>query len=123
MNVNYKISQTIKMLGISPAVKGYYAIREALKLVIKDKTYIFAITNRLYPQVAKILNSTATRTERVIRHAIETGWRRGNVELQCEMFDYGVLEAPNPTNSEFIATVADYISIKMEEENEDTKDN
>lgn len=122
MSIDLKISNVIKMLGISPSLKGYYAIREAVKLVVNDFSYIGKITTKLYPDVSKRLEINAKRLERDIRHAIESGWRNGSVEFQCEIFDYGVLESPCPTSSEFITTVADYIKLQMEEENENKKD-
>lgn len=122
MNVDVKISNAIKKLGISPSLKGYYAIREAVKLVINDFSYIGKMTTKLYPDVSKLFGTRANRVERDIRHAIESGWRNGSVEFQCEIFDYGVFESPCPTNSEFILTVADYIKLQMEEENENKKD-
>ena len=122
MNIDAKISNVIKMLGISPSLKGYYAIRDAVKLVVNDSKYIGAITKKLYPDVANLCGTTSHRVERTIRHAVESCWVRGNPEFQCEVFEYGVLDSPFPTSSEFITTVADYIKLQMEEENENKKD-
>lgn len=124
MTIDGKISQLIKILGISPSLKGYYAIREAVKLMMGDASkYICAITSKLYPDVAEKLSTTSSGVEREIRYAIVSGWVKGSAEIQCEIFGSGVLEKEYPTNAEFITTVADYIALQMEEENENTKDN
>ena len=73
------------------------------------------ITKRLYPEVAKKFNSTASRVERAIRHAVETGWNRGNAELQERIFGFTIdAERGKPTNSEFIATVADWLNMTLQ---------
>lgn len=107
-----KISDTIKTLGVPANVKGYRYLRCAIELVMSDISYIDAVTTILYPRVAKKFNTTPSRVERAIRHAIQSGWLRGNVSEQKKIFSYTVdANKGVPTNSEFISMVADYIEI------------
>ena len=110
------ITSIIKALGISANKKGYYYLRYAIELMINDITLIDGITKVIYPNVAKAFNTTPKRVERAIRHAIETGWNRANVDFTDKLFGYSV--EPNkakPTNSEFISTIADYILLSERE--------
>ena len=100
------ITSIIKALGISANLKGYYYLRYAIELMTKV----------IYPKVAERFDTTPLSAERAIRHAIETGWNRANVDFSDKLFGYTV--EPNkakPTNSEFIATVADYILLSERE--------
>ena len=110
------ISECLKDLGTPVNVLGYEYLRYAIDLSTKDMSMVRnGLTKQLYPRVAVQYNTTGTRVERCIRSAIETGWFRGNAELQKEIFRYNVKEGRNkPTNAEFIACVADYISLKIE---------
>lgn len=115
-DMKMKITKTIKELGIPANVSGYHYMRYAIELMINDLTLINAITKKLYPAVAKQFNSTASRVERAIRHAIEVGWERGDLELVEKMFGYSVsADKCRPTNGEFIATVADYLLLESGE--------
>ena len=110
------ITNIIKELGIPANIKGYYYIRFAITLAVNDFTYIDAIVKKLYPAVAEEYKTTASRVERAIRHAITTGWNRANVDFAYKLFGYTVEQnKANPTNSEFISTVADYILITERE--------
>ena len=107
------ITKIIKRLGISTNLKGYYYIREAIELIIKDLNYVGALTKRLYPDVAKKFDTTASRVERAIRHSIESGWLRADEEFAEELFGYSTsARRSNPTNGEFLATIADYVSLR-----------
>lgn len=107
-----KISDTMKMLGVSANVKGYRYLRYAIELVMNDISCIDAITTVLYPRVANKFNTTPSRVERAIRHAIQSGWNRADVSTQEKIFGYTVdANKGNPTNGEFISMVADYIEI------------
>ena len=109
---NYKevITLIIKELGIPANVKGYYYIRYAIELMIKDISLAGKITKVLYPKIAEEFNTTPVRVERAIRHAIETGWNRANLDIVNRLFGFTVSsDKGKPTNSEFISTVADYI--------------
>ncbi len=109
---NYKeiITNTIKELGIPAHIKGYHYVRRAIELMVEDISLMDLITKALYPKVAKEFDTTPSRTERAIRHAIDTGWNRGNIDFTSKLFGYTInANKGKPTNSEFIATVADYI--------------
>lgn len=108
----FRISNTLKHLGISPVLLGYKYLREAIRLSMGDNSFVDGITKKLYPTIAKIFNTTPVSVERAIRHAIENGWLRGNTEIIDELFGYTVdANKDKPTNGEFIATVTDYLLI------------
>ena len=108
------ITAHIKELGIPASFSGYYFLRRSIERTIEDPSIIFEITSRLYPEVAKDFNTTASKVERCMRHAIETGWCRGNTQVQQRLFGCTVdCKKGKPTNGEFIATVADYIKISL----------
>jgi two-component system response regulator (stage 0 sporulation protein A) len=114
MNQKETITNTIKTLGIPANLRGYHYVRYAIELLIADNSYIGAIM-ALYTDVADKFSTTVTAVERNIRHAIETGWERTNTDLINELF--GETLDPNkeyPTNSEFITTIADYVSNQQE---------
>ncbi len=107
-----KVSDMIKALGVSANVKGYRYLRYAIELVMSDISYIDAVTTILYPRVAKKFNTTPSRVERAIRHAIQSSWIKGDMCVQKQIFGYTVdANKGVPTNSEFISMVADYIEI------------
>lgn len=111
-----KTAYVLKQLGISPVLKGYRCLTCAIEFVDEDSTYLNGITKRLYPAVAKQLNTTASRVERAIRHAVETGWCRGNMDFQDDLFGYSIdSNKGKPTNGEFIATVVEWLEISKEE--------
>ena len=111
-NLKLTISTVLKELGISSNIRGYHYLKYAIELMIKDISYMNGITKRLYPDIAKRFNTNWKCAERTIRYAIEEGWYRGNINTQNKLFGYTVkLEKENPTNSEFIVTVADYIGM------------
>lgn len=105
------ITKTLKEVGISPRFLGYKYLTDAITAVIDDKTLLRRrVTKELYPNIAKKNKTTATRVERAIRHCIETAYDRGNLELLNEMFGYSISPSKGKaTNTEFIATVAEYI--------------
>lgn len=108
------ITMYIQQLGVPAHIKGYQYIRDAITMVIDDMDTINSITKLLYPTVAKHYNTTASRVERAIRHAIEVAWDRGNPEILNEFFGYTILGSKGkPTNSEFIALIADKIRLDM----------
>lgn len=116
MNKELRISTILKDLGVAASLSVYRYLRYAIGLVINDMSLTNHITKELYPAVAKKFNTTPPRAERGIRHAIETGWLRGNADLESKMFGYSVrADKGKPTNSEFIATVADYILMTQED--------
>lgn len=108
------ITMYIQQLGVPAHIKGYQYIRDAIMMVIEDMDAINSITKFLYPTVAKHYNTTSSRVERAIRHAIEVAWDRGNPDILNELFGYTILSTRGkPTNSEFIAMIADKIRLDM----------
>ncbi|RCW50556.1 MULTISPECIES: sporulation transcription factor Spo0A [unclassified Halanaerobium] len=117
VDLNVKITEVMHNLGIPAHIKGYLYIREAVELVIKDIEFLGAITKKLYPAVAEKFDSKPSRVERAIRHAIEVVWTRGNAEVLDEYFASTVGGNKNkPTNSQFIARIADKLRLEIESE-------
>ena len=100
-------------IGIPAHIKGYHYLRDAIIMAVEDMDVLNAITKILYPTVAKKHQTTASRVERAIRHAIEVAWSRGKLDVLDELFGYTVSNGKGkPTNSEFIALVADTIRLE-----------
>ena len=107
-----RITSIIHEIGVPAHIKGYQYLREAIGLAVEDMDVINAVTKVLYPAVAKKYATTPSRVERAIRHAIEVAWDRGDLETLQKYFGYTVSNAKGkPTNSEFIAMIADRISL------------
>ena len=107
-----QVTGIIHEVGVPAHIKGYQYLREAIIIAVNDMDVINAVTKVLYPEVAKRFNTTASRVERAIRHAIEVAWDRGDLETLQKYFGYTVSNAKGkPTNSEFIAMIADRISL------------
>jgi two-component system response regulator (stage 0 sporulation protein A) len=107
------ITGIIKEIGVPAHIKGYAYLREAIQMVYMDVELLGSITKILYPDIAKKFDTTSSRVERAIRHAIEVAWNRGNYESISKMFGYTVHHLKSkPTNSEFIAMIADKIRIE-----------
>ena len=110
------VTEVIHEIGVPAHIKGYQYLREAIILTINDMDMINAVTKVLYPQVAKRFSTTPSRVERAIRHAIEVAWDRGDVETLQRFFGYTVSDLKGkPTNSEFIAMIADHLSLKRKQ--------
>jgi len=108
------ITSIIKEIGVPAHIKGYSYLREAITMVYYDVELLGSVTKILYPEIAKKFNTTSSRVERAIRHAIEVAWNRGNYEVISEMFGYTVHHLKSkPTNSEFIAMIADKLRIEL----------
>ena len=108
-----RVTAIIHDIGVPAHIKGYQYLREAIGLAVEDMDIINAVTKVLYPAVAKKFGTTASRVERAIRHAIEVAWDRGDLETLQKYFGYTVSNAKGkPTNSEFIAMIADRISLE-----------
>lgn len=113
-NVEIEVTNMMHDIGIPAHVKGHQYLRDAIISVMKDNDAIIGITKQLYPDIAKKYNTTATRVERSIRHAIEMAWNRGKVDTLQNVFGYTInLGKGKPTNSEFIALVADKLRLEM----------
>ena len=107
------ITAIIKEIGVPAHIKGYAFLREAIQMVYIDVDLLGSVTKILYPDIAKKYNTTPSRVERAIRHAIEVAWNRGNYEVISKMFGYTVHHLKSkPTNSEFIAMIADKIRLE-----------
>ncbi len=110
------VTQFIHELGVPAHIKGYQYIREAIMMVVKDMDMLNYITKQLYPAIAKRYGTTASRVERAIRHSIEVAWSRGKPEVMDKIFGYTVhTEKGKPTNSEFIAMVADHARLELKQ--------
>ncbi|MBD8003518.1 sporulation transcription factor Spo0A [Bacillus norwichensis] len=112
-NLEASITSVIHEIGVPAHIKGYLYLREAISMVYHDIELLGAITKVLYPDIAKKFNTTASRVERAIRHAIEVAWSRGNIDAISSLFGYTVsMSKAKPTNSEFIAMVADKLRLE-----------
>lgn len=108
-----KITKMIQEVGVPAHIKGYVYLREAISMVIEDMDYLGAVTKELYPSVAAKHNTTPSRVERAIRHAIEVAWNRGKIDTIDKIFGYTVNNhRGKPTNSEFIALIADKLRLE-----------
>ena len=107
------VTEIIHQIGIPAHIKGYHYLREAILLSLEDEEMLESVTKLLYPTVAKRFNTTASRVERAIRHAIETAWDRGDLDTIQNLFGYTVsVGKGKPTNSEFIALITDNLRLK-----------
>lgn len=112
-NLDASITSIIHEIGVPAHIKGYLYLREAITMVYNDVELLGSITKVLYPDIAKKFNTTASRVERAIRHAIEVAWSRGNLDSISSLFGYTISNTKaKPTNSEFIAMVADKLRIE-----------
>ena len=110
------VTEIIHEIGVPAHIKGYQYLREAIILTINDMDAINAVTKVLYPEVARKYATTPSRVERAIRHAIEVAWDRGDVETLQKFFGYTVSGIKGkPTNSEFIAMIADHLSLRQKQ--------
>ena len=110
--IQLAISKLLHALGIPSHIKGYQYIRESVYLMYQNPNLISGITKEVYPEIAMRFDTTSSRVERAIRHAIEVSWNRGDYELMEEIFGHSVdYDRAKPTNSEFIATLADKLRI------------
>lgn len=114
VDLDVRITEVMHQLGVPAHIKGYIYLREAIELVIKDIEYLGAVTKELYPSVAAKYNTTPSRVERAIRHAIEVSWDRGNINALNKYFGSTVsANSGKPTNSQFIAKIADKLRLEM----------
>lgn len=112
-NLQISISKMLHELGMPSHIKGYQYIREAISLVYDNPEIVGGITKELYPTLAGKYDTTVSRVERAIRHAIEVSWNRGDWDLMEEIFGHSVdVDKAKPTNSEFIVTVADKLRLE-----------
>ena len=103
-----KISRIFIGMGIPPHIKGYAYLREGVKLAVGDPELINSVTKKLYPMIGERYKTTASKVERAIRHAIEVAWNKGRIDAINSLFGVRAYsESEKPTNSEFIALIAD----------------
>ena len=116
-NLQISITKILHELGVPSHIKGYQYIRDGIIMIYDNPEIVGGITKELYPDVAKKYNTTVSRVERAIRHAIEVSWNRGNWDLMEEIFGHSVdIDKAKPTNSEFIVTVADKLRLEFHRE-------
>lgn len=114
VDLEVMVTDILHQIGVPAHIKGYHYLRTSILLAIEDKDMINHITKELYPSVAKRYKTTATRVERAIRHAIEVAWDRGDVDILNSYFGYTIHnQKGKPTNSEFVAMIADKICLKI----------
>ncbi|MEG0013624.1 MAG: sporulation transcription factor Spo0A [Cellulosilyticaceae bacterium] len=110
-----EVTSVIHEIGIPAHIKGYQYLRDAIIMAINDMDILNSITKQLYPNIAKNYNTTPSRVERAIRHAIEVAWSRGKMDTIDKLFGYTVNNGKGkPTNSEFIALIADRLRLEMQ---------
>jgi two-component system response regulator (stage 0 sporulation protein A) len=108
-----QVTKIIHQIGVPAHIKGYQYLRTAIIMAINDTEVINSVTKVLYPTVAKQYGTTSSRVERAIRHAIEVAWDRGDLDVLNSFFGYTVQNSRGkPTNSEFIAMIADNLRLK-----------
>ena len=113
-SIESMVTSIIHEIGVPAHIKGYQYLREAIIIAVDDMDVINAITKVLYPQVAKAFQTTPSRVERAIRHAIEVAWDRGDLDTLQRFFGYTVSNTKGkPTNSEFIALIADRLQLQL----------
>lgn len=113
-HIEMVVTDIIHQIGIPAHIKGYHYLREAIIISIDDEEMLESITKRLYPSVARRFDTTPSRVERAIRHAIETAWDRGDIDILNSMFGYTIsVGKGKPTNSEFIALITDNLRLRF----------
>ena len=113
-NLQISITKMLHELGMPSHIKGYQYIREGITMIYNDPNIIGGITKELYPELASKFDTTVSRVERAIRHAIEVSWNRGSWDYMEELFGHSVdIDKAKPTNSEFIVTVADKLRLEF----------
>ncbi|MEL1135856.1 sporulation transcription factor Spo0A [Desulfitobacterium sp. THU1] len=112
VNLGAEVTNMMHQIGIPAHVKGYQYIRDAILMVVEDVSLLGAVTKELYPAIAKKYDTAPSRVERGIRHAIELAWERGHTETLKRIFGYSMnIERQKPTNSEFVALLADKLRV------------
>lgn len=109
-----RVTEAIHMIGVPAHIRGYQFLREAIMMAANDMSVVSSITKSLYPAIAKKSNTTSSKVERAIRHAVEVAWDRGDVDVLESYFSYTIsTKKGKPTNSEFISMVADRIRLQI----------
>ncbi len=118
VSIETKVTQVLHEIGVPAHIRGYHYMRESIILAIDDIDMLNYITKELYPCIAKKYNTTPSRVERAIRHAIEVAWSRGVLDSKNNIFGYTInANRGKPTNSEFIALIADKLRLELKQSN------
>lgn len=112
-NLEGEISVLLSRMGISASIKGYHFIRRAVIMAVEDADVLTGITKGLYPDIAKIYKTSASKVERAIRHAIESAWKKNGTQVYFEVAGY--LPPEKPTNGQFIAVLSEYFRMSLEQ--------
>ena len=114
LNIEQKVTSILHEIGVPAHIRGYHYMREAIMMAVGDMEVLNYITKELYPSIASKMNTTSSRVERAIRHAIEVAWSRGKIDAIDNLFGYTVNNHKGkPTNSEFIALIADRLRLEL----------
>ncbi|MBO5973967.1 MAG: sporulation transcription factor Spo0A [Clostridia bacterium] len=112
-SIEMQVTNIMHRIGVPAHITGYHFLRAAILIAVNDDNKLTSVTKVLYPEVAKQFNTSASRVERAMRHAVEVAWDRGDVEVLSGFFGYTVnSQKGKPTNSEFISLIADHIRLK-----------
>ena len=111
-NLEGEVSVLLSRMGISASIKGYHFIRKAVILAVEDEEVLVGITKGLYPDIAKMYKTSASKVERAIRHAIESAWKKNGPQVYFETAGY--LPSEKPTNGQFIAAISEYFRLQEE---------
>lgn len=113
-NIESRVTNILHEIGVPAHIRGYHYIREAIMMAVNDMDVLNYITKELYPSIAEKCNTTSSRVERAIRHAIEVAWSRGKIDAIDQLFGYTIdNHKGKPTNSEFIALIADRLRLEL----------
>lgn len=113
-SIELKVTQILHEIGVPAHIKGYHYLRDSIIMSVEHPEIINAVTKQLYPSVAKKYDTTSSRVERAIRHAIEVAWDRGDVDVLNSYFGYTIHnDRGKPTNSEFIAMISDRLRLQL----------
>ena len=113
-NLEMKITEVLHRIGVPAHIKGYHYLRSSIMMSVENPDIINSVTKQLYPSVAKSFETTPSRVERAIRHAIEVAWDRGDVDVLSSYFGYTIQNSRGkPTNSEFIAMISDKLRLQL----------
>ena len=114
LTLKIRITEILHQIGVPAHIKGYQYLRDAIMMAVTQPEIINAVTKQLYPAVAKKYETTSSRVERAIRHAIEVAWDRGDVDVLNSYFGYTIHnDRGKPTNSEFIAMISDRLRLQI----------
>ena len=114
LNIEQKVTNILHEIGVPAHIRGYHYMREAIMMAVNDMDVLNYITKELYPTIAQKMNTTSSRVERAIRHAIEVAWSRGKIDVIDNLFGYTINNHKGkPTNSEFIALIADRLRLEL----------